>query len=60
MLIIQRGPGEALMIGDDVTVYVLETGRGGLRIGIEAPPEVNIAREELLEPVGPGFEPEGE
>ncbi len=49
MLALSRRTGEALIIGDDIEVVVLETRRGYARIGINAPEEVEILREELVE-----------
>lgn len=49
MLILTRKPGEALMIGDDVTVTVLGVRGGQVRIGIVAPKETAVHREEVAE-----------
>ncbi len=46
MLILTRKVGEAILIGDDVTVTVLATAGGQVRIGIDAPQEVQILRPE--------------
>lgn len=46
MLVLSRKPGEKVVIGENVTITVLEAG-GRVRIGIEAPPEVRILRGEL-------------
>lgn len=48
MLILTRRVGESLIIGDDVTVSVLSVKGNQVRIGIDAPKDVNIVREELL------------
>jgi carbon storage regulator len=47
MLIITRKPGERVMVGDDVVVHVMEIVGGSVRIGIEAPREVAVYREEI-------------
>jgi carbon storage regulator len=47
MLVITRREGENLMIGDDVTVTVLEVKGGQVRIGIKAPLSVAVHREEI-------------
>ena len=49
MLILTRRPGEALMIGPDVTVRVLCIKGTQVRIGITAPKTVHVLREELQE-----------
>ncbi|MDZ4278623.1 MAG: carbon storage regulator [Dehalococcoidia bacterium] len=47
MLVLSRRPNERLWIGDDVCITVLSVDRGRVRLGIEAPIEVHIEREEL-------------
>ena len=47
MLILQRQSGESIWIGDNVQVTILSNANGTTRIGITAPPEINIVREEL-------------
>ena len=47
MLILTRRAGETLVIGDDVTITVLETKGNQIRIGIDAPKEVSVHREEI-------------
>lgn len=49
MLIITRRPGERVMIGDDVVIAILDVKGSNVRIGIDAPREVAVYREELLE-----------
>jgi carbon storage regulator len=48
MLVLSRGINERIMIGNSIVVTVIQIQGGKVRIGIEAPPEVAIAREELL------------
>jgi carbon storage regulator len=48
MLILSRKPGDAVVIGDGIRIVVLESDRRGVRIGIEAPPDVRILREEIV------------
>ena len=47
MLILRRRPGEALLIGDDVEIKVLEAGSWGVKVGIDAPRGITILRKEL-------------
>ena len=49
MLILQRKPGESLVIGEDVTVSVVSIEGGRVRLAISAPPEVSILRSELVD-----------
>ena len=47
MLILTRRVGEALKIGDDVTITVLSVRGHQVRIGIDAPKDVGVHREEI-------------
>lgn len=51
MLIITRKPGEKIMLGDDVTIEVIEVSGSSVRIGIAAPRSVPVYREEIWEAV---------
>ena len=48
MLILNRRQGEAIILDGGIRIVVLSSDRRGARIGIEAPPSVNIQREELV------------
>lgn len=48
MLVLSRRVGESIVIGDDVTVTVLEVRGDVVRVGIAAPRSVTVHREELL------------
>jgi carbon storage regulator len=47
MLIITRRPGERLVLGEDIKIEVMEVAGNTVRIGIDAPRELPVYREEL-------------
>jgi carbon storage regulator len=47
VLVLSRKTGERILIGDKITVTVVKIGHGGVRIGVDAPPEMAVVREEL-------------
>lgn len=49
MLILTRKVGESIMIGDSVEVKVLGLRAGQIKIGIEAPKDLKVHREEIYE-----------
>lgn len=48
MLVLTRKAGEVITIGDDIQVRVLAIKGGQVRIGVEAPRQVSVNREEVL------------
>lgn len=49
MLVLTRKLGEGIVIGDDVTITVVEMKGGNVRIGIDAPREKKIYRQEIFD-----------
>lgn len=47
MLALSRKKGESIIIGDDIEIKILEISGDKVRIGIEAPKEVSIHRQEI-------------
>ena len=47
MLVLSRKVGQKILIGDKISVTVVRVGQGGVRIGVEAPDELEVVREEL-------------
>lgn len=47
MLVLSRHVNERILIGDDIAVTVVSFTGGKVRLGIEAPPEVRVDREEI-------------
>ena len=47
MLVITRKEGERIVVDDDIVITVIESNRGSVRIGVDAPRELSITREEL-------------
>jgi carbon storage regulator len=49
MLVLSRRLGERILIGENISITVVDIDRGKIRLGIEAPRDVSIWRKELLE-----------
>ena len=47
MLIITRRAGQKIMLGDDITVHVMEIVGNNVRLGVEAPKRLPVYREEI-------------
>lgn len=48
MLVLSRRPGESIVVGNQVTITVLEVRGDQVRIGVDAPREVQVHREEIF------------
>ncbi|MGL4460851.1 MAG: carbon storage regulator [Planctomycetia bacterium] len=48
MLVLTRKPGQELIIGGNIRVKVLSVSGGRIRLGIAAPPEVDIVRDDVV------------
>ena len=59
MLVLSRKPGERILIGDNIAVTVVRIAPGVVRIGVDAPPEMPIIREELRAGISAGTTKEG-
>jgi carbon storage regulator len=51
VLIITRRPGEKIILGEDISIQVMEITGNQVRIGIQAPKSVPVFREEIWEAV---------
>jgi carbon storage regulator len=49
MLILSRRPGEGLTIGDDIRITVLGINGNQIRLGINAPRDIRVLRDEIYE-----------
>ncbi|WP_439106024.1 carbon storage regulator CsrA [Congregibacter sp.] len=60
MLILTRKEGESLRLGDDITVTVVSVKGGNVRIGVNAPRDLAVHREEIYDKIADsGSEPSG-
>ena len=51
MLILSRRPGESLTIGDNITVTVVSINGNQIRLGVNAPREVRVLRDEIYKAI---------
>ena len=49
MLVLTRKVGERIQLGDNITVTLVKIHGNTVRLGIEAPPEMSVARQELIQ-----------
>jgi len=49
MLVLTRKPGEGIVIGDDISIKLIEIKGGAIRIGIDAPQDKKIYRQEIYD-----------
>jgi carbon storage regulator len=56
MLILTRRIGESIIIGDDITITVLGIKSNQIRIGINAPKDVSVHREEIYKRIKEGID----
>lgn len=51
MLVLSRKTGEGFLIGDDITIKIVESKGGTIRIGIDAPRDKKILRQEIYDKI---------
>ena len=51
MLVLTRKEGEGIIIGEDIKISVIELKGGGVRIGIDAPREIKVHRQEVFDQI---------
>jgi carbon storage regulator len=49
MLVLSRKSGERILIGDDIKITIVRIGPNSVRIGVDAPDQYSIVREELCQ-----------
>lgn len=60
MLILTRKIGESLLIGDDVEITVLSVRGNQVKLGVNAPKEIAVHREEIYHKIKSSTETDGE
>jgi carbon storage regulator len=53
MLVLSRKVGERILIGENIAVTVVRVTGGGVRLGVEAPPNMAVVRQELKDRMEP-------
>ncbi len=48
MLVLSRKAGERILIGDNITITIVRVAQGSVRIGVDAPMNLNVVREEVV------------
>lgn len=48
MLVLSRKVGERILLGDNIRITVVRVSGGGVRLGIEAPSDISVVREEVV------------
>lgn len=51
MLVLSRKDGEGIRVGDEIVITIVSTSGGQVRLGIEAPAEITIHREEIYDKI---------
>ena len=54
MLVLSRKVGERILLGEKIKITVVRVSGGGVRLGIEAPADVAVVREEVAQGETPG------
>lgn len=48
MLVLTRKMSQVIQLGDNITITVVRTSQGSVKLGIQAPPELSISRPEIM------------
>ena len=51
MLVLTRKPGDGIVIGDNIVIKIIEMKNGAIRVGIDAPKDTKIYRQEVYEKI---------
>jgi carbon storage regulator len=58
MLVLSRRVGEKIVIGNNIVVTVVDTARGKVKIGVDAPREITVYRQEIQDIINKKNDPE--